>query len=226
MYIRRTDDGLVEGRDILTVKTNVAAPVVALTGGTGFFIAHGEGTTIPAGGYLVLTKNKDGSGVGYSHEKDNENIAGKQTPAQLLFNVRNAGLPNLQNFFGNGGVVYLTTSDEDVTAGSVVISEVMWGIDSAQADSANSQWIEIHNTTATAITVAEKKWALFFFNANETLPGAADTFNIGVDAAGTAVDSVGTRDEATGTFWSLANKGQGGRSDVNPAVAETCTDHR
>ena len=220
MYIRRTDDGLVAGRDLLTVKTNVAAPVVALTGGTGFFIAHGEGTTIPAGGYLVLTKNKDGSGVAYSHEKDNENIEGKQTPAQLLFNVRAAGLPNLENFFTNGGTVYLTTSDT-VTAGSVVISEVMWGIDSAQADSANSQWIEIHNTTATAITVAEKKWALFFFNANETLPGAADTFNIGVDAAGTAVDSVGTRDEATGTFWSLAGKGQGGRSDVNPAVAET-----
>ena len=220
MYIRRADDGLEEDRDILTVKTEVAAPVVALTGGTGFFIAHGEGTTIPAGGYLVLTKNKDGSGVAYSHEKDNENIAAKQTPAQLLFNTRAAGLPNLDNIFTNGGTVYLTTSDT-AAAGSVVISEVMWGSDSAQADSANSQWIELHNTTATAITIAEKKWALVFFNANETLPGAADTFTVGADAAGTAVDSVGTRDEASGTFWSIAGKGQSGRSDVNPAVADT-----
>ena len=56
MYIRRADDGLTEGRDLLTVKTEVAAPAVTLGSGTGFFIAHGEGTMIPAGGYLVLTK--------------------------------------------------------------------------------------------------------------------------------------------------------------------------
>ena len=223
MYIRRAEDGLVEGRDLLTVKTNVAAPVVNLTGGTGFFIDHTEGTTIPAGGYLVLTKNKDGSGVLWSHQVDAENKATVQTPAQFLFNVRNAGLPNLDSFFTNGGTVFLATSDT-VTAGSVVISEIMWGSDSAQAASANSQWIELHNTTAAAITVAEKKWALFFFNANEALPAAAGTFNIGADAAGTAVDSVGTRDEASGTFWSLAGKGQGGRSDVNPAVAAAATD--
>ena len=153
-----------------------------------------------------------------NQDTEDENKETAQTPAQLLYNVRVAALPNLQNFFGNGGTVYLTTSDEDVTAGSVVISEVMWGIDSAQAASANSQWIEIHNTTATAIAVGEKKWGLFFFNANEDLPAADAAFVIGADAAGTAVDSVGTRDEATGTFWSLANKGQDGRTDINPAI--------
>ena len=93
------------------------------------------------------------------------------------------------------------------------------------ADSAQAAHPRIANGLSSTIQplqrlqLREKKWALFFFNANEALPAAdAGTFNIGADAAGTAVDSVGTRDEASGTFWSLAGKGQGGRSDVNPAV--------
>ena len=217
MYIRDAESGLTEGRDKLTVKTNAPDPVVAKVGGFGFFIGHGEGTMIPAGGYLVLTKDKDKSGIAVSNQETEENVAAVQTPAKLLYNVRAAELPNLENFFGNGGTVYLTTSDA-VATGSVVISEVMWGSDAAEADSTASQWIELHNTTATAIAVGEKKWALVFLSANELLPAAADTLNIGVDAAGTVVDSVGTRDEASGVFWSIAGKGNGGRTDINPAV--------
>ena len=219
MYTRDTDSALVEGRDVLTVATNKAAdPAVALTGGFGVWVPHGDAPEIPAGGYLLLAKNVANSGILATGAGDENEIA-KQTPAQLLYNTRAAAtLPNLDNFFSNGGTVYLTANDEDVTAGSVVISEVMWGSDAAHADSTSSQWIELHNTTDEAIVIAEKMWGLVFFNANETLPAAADTLNIGVDAAGSIVDSVGTRDETSGTFWSVAGKGQGGRSDVNPAI--------
>ena len=213
-YVQATpESALTEGRDLLTVKTKTDDGSVPLTGGSGMWIPHGEGAMIPAGGFLVLTKDKDGSGIAYSHEKDNENKPLKQTPAQLLFNTRALGLPNLERHFVNGGSIYLTTSEADVVAGSVVISEVNWGSDESNDDSTKSQWIEIHNTTDTAIAVAEKKWALFFFNANDALPGADAAFLIGVDDAGSAIDSMGTRDVSTGIFWSIANKGQSGRTE-------------
>ena len=213
-YVQATpESALTEGRDLLTVKTKTDDGSVPLTGGSGMWIPHGEAAMIPAGGFLVLTKDKDGSGIAYSHEKDNENKPLKQTPAQLLFNTRALGLPNLERHFVNGGSIYLTTSEADVVAGSVVISEVNWGSDESNDDSTKSQWIEIHNTTDTAIAVAEKKWALFFFNANDSLPGADAAFLIGVDDAGSAIDSMGTRDVSTGIFWSIANKGQSGRTE-------------
>ena len=220
MYIRRADDGLTEGRDILTLKTKTDDGLADLTGGVGMFIPHGEAAMIPAGGYLVLTTDKGASGVAHSHEKDEENIATKQTPGELLYNTRALGLPNLLDHLTNGGTIILTTSDA-VEAGSVVISEIMWGTDTAQDPIAKSQWIEIHNTTDTAIAVGEKKWALFFFNANDALPAADAAFVLGADAAGTAIDSAGTRDESTGAFWSLAGKGQGGQTaldEVSPVI--------
>ena len=163
---------------------------------------------IPANGYLLLAKNKDGSGIAYSHEKDHENKAAHQTPAQLLFNTRAAGLPNLETFLANGGTIDLTTTT-DAAMGSVVISEIMWGSDAARDNSTESQYIELHNTTASAIAIGDKNWKLKFYGANEVLPTAG------------YIDRVGTRtlnpDGSTLVFWSISDKGASGRTN-NPGT--------
>ena len=201
-----TDDAYTEGVDQLTIKVGKET-LTALTSGVQLYLPHGEGAMIPASGFYLLTKNKDGSGINYSHEKDDENLAHKQTLAQLKFNVRAAGIPNLEAFLANGGTINLVAYD-GTAATAAYISEVMWGSDASQTDSTNSQWIEIANTTAAAIAVGEKKWALWIYQANET-PATAYT-------GGTLIDQIST----TRSDWTLAGRGQGGRTNVDPGGAD------
>ena len=84
-----TEAGYTEGVDKLTIKVGKET-LTALTSGTRLNLPHGEGAMIPGSGFYLLTKNKDGSGINYSDEKDDENLAHKQTLAQLKFNVRAA----------------------------------------------------------------------------------------------------------------------------------------
>ena len=207
-----TESGYVEGRHKLTIKVG-KENLVALASGTRLDLPHGEGAKIPANGFYLLTKNKDGSGINYSHEKDAENLAHKQTPAQLLFNVRAAGIANLENFFLSGGTIDLVAYD-GTAATAAYISEVMWGSDASQTDASNSQWIEIMNATASAISIGEKKWALWFYQAHET-PASSYT-------GGTLIDRIGTERSDTGVFWSVLseNKGQSGRTNVDPGGAD------
>ena len=199
-------DGYLEGRNQLTLKVGKET-LTALTSGVQLYLPHGEGAMIPASGFYLLTKNKDGSGINYSHEKDDENLAHKQTLAQLKFNVRAAGIPNLEAFLANGGTIDLVAYD-GTAATAAYISEVMWGSDASQTDSTNSQWIEIANTTAAAIAVGEKKWALWIYQANET-PATAYT-------GGTLIDQIST----TRSDWTLVGRGQGGRTNVDPGGAD------
>ena len=207
----RLESGYTEGLDKLTIMVSAAKTPDALGAGTSLSLPHGEGAMIPANGFYLLTKNKDGSGINWSHEKDAENLSHKQTPAQLLFNVRAAGLPNLETFFLNGGTIHLVAYD-GTAAGSAYISEVMWGSDASQDDSSNSQWIEIANTTASAISVGENKWKLWFYQANET-PATSYT-------DGTLLDTIGTERSDTGVFWSVAGIGRSGRTNVDPGGAD------
>ena len=212
----RTEDGYIEGRHKLTIKVGKET-LIALTSGTRLNLPHGEGAMIPGSGFYLLTKNKDGSGINYSHEKDDENLAHKQTVEQLKFNVRAGGLPNLESFLNNGGTIHLVAYD-GTAAASAYISEVMWGSDASQDDSSNSQWIEIANATSAAIAVGENKWALWFYQANAT-PATTYTDTDGT-TAGTIIDSIGTESSDTGVFWSLAGKGQRGRTNVDPGGAD------
>ena len=208
----RTDAGYTEGVHKITIKVGKET-LTPLTAGVRLNLPHGEGAKIPASGYYLLAKNKDGSGIDYSHEKDEENLAHKQTVAQLLFNVRAAGIPNLERFLGNGGTLDLVAYD-GTAATAAYISEIMWGSDASQDDSTNSQWIEIANTTAAAISIAENKWALWAYQPNETLPTAyVDTDGT---TAGTLIDRISTRR----SDWSLAGKGQSGRTNVDPGGAD------
>ena len=198
----------------LTIKVGKET-LTALTSGTRLNLSHAEGAMIPGSGFYLLTKNKDGSGINYSHEKDDENLAHLQTVEQLLFNVRAGGLPNLESFLNNGGTIHLVAYD-GTAAASAYISEVMWGSDASQDDSSNSQWIEIANATSSAIAIPEAKWALWFYEANAT-PATSYTDTDGT-TAGTIIDTIGTK-SATG-FWSVAGKGQRGRTNVDPGGAD------
>ena len=210
-------DDYVEGRDILTIKVDRHI-VIDLAAGTRLNLPHGEAAMIPADGFYLLTKNKDGSGINYSHEKDDENLSHRQTPAQLKFNVRAAGIPNLENLLLSGGTIDLVAYD-GTAATAAYISEVMWGSDASQEDSSNSQWIEIANTTASAISIGENKWALWFYQAHETLPSSyTDTDGT---TAGTLIDRIGTERSDTGVFWSVVGTaGQSGRTNVDPGGAD------
>ena len=206
-----------EGVDKLTILVAEAKTADALAAGTRVNLPHGDPVAqIPASGFYILTKDNDGSGINFSVPA-NENKAHLQTPAQLKYNVRAGALPNLESFLNNNGTIHLVAYD-GTAATAAYISEVMWGSDASQEDSSKSQWIEIANTTASAITVAEAKWALWFYQAHET-PAASYTDTDGT-TAGTIIDSIGTKSSGTGVFWSVVGKGRGGRTNVDPGGAD------
>ena len=195
-------DAQPNGRERLKVKT-AKDPAAPKTSGTTIYVHHREGNMIPANGFnLVLYDgDKNGSGIAFSHEKDDENKADKQAPAQLLFNTRpsNGQMPNLETFLANGGTIDLMGPD-GTTQGSVIISEIMWGSDASMDPSAESQWIELQNMTSSAISIGEKKWSLVFYSPADTLPTTG------------YIDRVGT--VGAGGYWSIAGKGQSGRSHI------------
>ena len=218
------------GREQLRLP--VATTTTALGAGTMLYLPHGEGAQITyagAAGHYIFTNDKAGSGIDWSHEKDEENIAHKQTPAQLLYNVRASGsLPNLETFLANNGTIDLVAYDGKA-AGAAYISEVMWGTDASQDGATKSQWIEIANAGTAAIGIGENKWALWFYQANET-PRAEYVKDDGTK--GVLIDRIGTKTFAgtviapatTGltadVYWSIAGKGQSGRSGIKAGVAD------
>ena len=239
------------GREQLRLA--VATDLAALGAGFMFYLPHGEGAQITyagAAGHYILTKDKADSGIDYSDEADAadktkvENVAHKQTPAQLLYNVRASGsLPNLETFLANNGTIDLVAYD-GTAAGAAYISEVMWGTDASQEDATKSQWIEIANAGTAAIGIGENKWALWFYQANET-PRATYVKDDGT--AGVLIDRIGTKTSAASitaaavaaattpaakaaaalaaattrdVYWSIAGKGQSGRTGIDKGVAD------
>ena len=231
-------DNKPNGRERLTL--DVATDLSALGAGFMVYLPHADKPFITyansEAGHLIIAKNKAGSGIDTSEQADAaaktkvENVKHKQTPAQLLYNVRAASsLPNLETFLANNGTIDLVSYDADHTAGAY-ISEIMWGTDASQSeDATNSQWIEIANGKSAAIEIKDKKWALWFYQAHET-PRASYVKDDGT--AGVLIDRVGTKTFAgtiiapatTGTtadaYWSIAGKGQSGRSGVDAGIAD------
>ena len=98
---------------------------------------------------------------------------------------------------------YAGATTNAYTTGAVTISEIMWGLDGAQAiaDQKQSQYIELHNPGATAVTIDSKEWAIV----------------VGTPPAGfTVIDTV-SNNPATG-YWAVP--GNGG---VTAATAENPT---
>ena len=92
---------------------------------------------------------------------------------------------------------YVGATTNAYAAGAVLINEIMWGLD---AGSVNGQYIELHNTTDTAIGIDSKEWVIAV--------GSAPTGFTVIDSAGNNPSS---------GYW--APKGQSGStigSVVNP----------
>jgi hypothetical protein len=157
---------------------------------------------IPASGYIVFTKNQGESGVAKPGGSDKEEPkAHERSPAQRLYNVVDLGIPNLETFLSNGGTIDL------VGPAGIYISEIMWGSDASLKPNNNSQWIEVANSGTTSILTGDKTHKLIFYGQNETLPDVS-----------TVADRVGT--VGAGGFWSLAGKGQSGRSGTDEQAAD------
>ena len=180
---------------------------------------------IPANGYLIVAAHKLNSRIdtsGQDADRTNDTPrATHRTPAQLKYNViEMASLPNLATQFINGVVV-----DVESQHAGLVISEVMWGEDESLIDRTGSQWIELYNPGGQYKTIDDKDetpdineaLTLIFYAPNEfdDVPekGADGSLPTGI------TDRIGTLD-ATGAYWSPANKGQNGASGVANIAAD------
>ena len=228
-YYPHQVDKKPNGREQLRLP--VAIPAFALEDGYKLVLPHAEGAQITYAngepGHYILTTNRGWFTHQLSHIKDEENIATEQTPAQLLYNVREtAALPNLETFLANSGIIHLVAYDPTRKLGDAYISEVMWGTDASQEPVNNSNWIEIRNGTSKAIGIGDKIWALWFYEAHET-PATAYPANSAYEGptgqAGVIIDMIGAKD-AKGLTWSIAGKGQNGRSNIDIARRGAGTD--
>ena len=193
------ESGYTEGVNKLTILVAEAKVGAAL--GAGLEVVIPKDKRIPASGHLVLATNVAGSGIKKPAGSDkDEPKATERTPAQLKYNVVELGLPNLETFLSNGGTIAL------VAPAGVYISEVMWGSDSSLSPNNKSQWIEISNSGAASVLTGDKTHKLIFYGLNET------PLTTGV------VDTVGTA--GTGGFWSIAGKGQSGRTGTGEQAAD------
>ena len=209
----------------LTVKINKAAAAAAL--GEGHEVLLTPKRVIPAGGFLIVATATGDTGINLPTNADADDNTPKdseRSPAERKYNAISVDIPNLEAFLNNGGTIDLVSPNA-----GLVISEIMWGSDASLETNSQSQWIEIKNTTAADIKTGDKTHKLIFYGPNETVPPktaavAATATTKAVPAALPAgvVDRVGTIDDKGG-YWSLAGKGQSGRTgfgeDNNPELA-------
>ena len=134
----------VEGMSKLTIKTGTEV-LKDLTAGIVVFIP--ENTVIPKDGYVVVAKDVAGSAVrDPGAGADTSPVLTARQPFGLTYNRVAGALPNLETLLLNGGTIDI------VGAGSLIISEIMWGSDaSIDPNSFNSQYIEIRNTSGAEI---------------------------------------------------------------------------
>ena len=188
----------VEGRERLTLKIHPAATITPPPKLPGFRVVlpHHDNASIPANGFYILTKDDEISGL-------------DRPPALSHYNVReNSDLLDLEYFLTNGGTIDLV-GPVDVPAGSVVISEVLWGQDWNLADGSESQWVEIYNTTGARLPVSENSWFLHFYKLGEPVPSP---FTPGI------IDRIGTLDRSR-TPWPIFDKGQSGGVKIQPLIS-------
>ncbi|MCY3742895.1 MAG: lamin tail domain-containing protein [Candidatus Poribacteria bacterium] len=193
MYMPPAANGYTEGMDQLTVKVGQE---LLKDKAAGVEVVIPKEIRIPASGWTVFAKNEGNSGIinNPGNDKD-EPKANERTPAQLKYNlVGLGGLPNLETFLANGGTI-------DLIGSGLYISEIMWGSDASLDNSHESQWIEIANSGTSSVLTGDKTHKLIFYGPNEPLPDVS-----------TVADRVGT--VGTGGYWSIAGKGQSGRSHI------------
>ena len=200
-----TVNAYIEGTDMLTVKVgkeDLKAKVAGLK------VGLPKEKHIPAGGYLVVADNKDGSSIHWS-EADIKDApkAHQRTPAELKYNTIALSIPNLETHFANGGTIGIMGPH------TLMVTEIMWGSDASLDDPGKSQWLELYNAGAGYQTQDGGNTTYLVFYG----PGEAPATGLH--------DLVGTVDDTAG-YWSIAGKGQSGRTAekvAGEAVAETVT---
>ena len=212
----------VEGMSKLTIKVSAGAPKDAVGG---ISVSVPENTIIPKDGYLVVAKNVAGSAVRGPGGSDASPVNTGRAPFAQTYNLVAGAIPNLESFLTNGGTIDVTGPK------SLVITEIMWGSDASLVDAevsvpSNSQWIELKNTSGAEIKAAADAYKLVFYAPNEAPPAktaavAATATALAVPAALPAgvTDRVGTITDA-GAYWSIAGKGQSGRTGQGEAAAQ------
>ena len=211
-----------EGVSKLTIKVGAGTPKDAAGG---ISVSVPENTIIPKDGYLVVAKNVAGSAVRGPGGADTSPVNTGRAPFAQTYNLVAGAIPNLESFLTNGGTIDVTGPK------SLVITEIMWGSDASLLDGeasapSNSQWIELKNTSGAEIKAAADQYKLIFYAPNETPPAktaavAATATALAVPAALPAgvTDRVGTITDA-GAYWSIAGKGQSGRTGQGEVAAQ------
>ena len=203
MYVPPTDaEDYVEGFDKLTIQVDKVKSTATTAG---IEVVIGKGVIIPKDGYLVVAKSKAGSAVRDPGDAKKAPANPPRKPFGLTYNLVEGGLPNLETLLLNGGTIDI------VGPKKLVISEIMWGSDASIANSFESQYIELRNTSGAAITAGDKNYKLVLYTAGATLPDASVAANNIQDRAGT----VGAHGR-----WSPINKGQSGRTGVGEAPGD------
>ncbi len=219
----------VEGMSKLTIKVGKEDPPDK---DAGIRIAIPEKIVVAASGYLVVAKDDADGDDNHDKRTDSTQVeyAGDPTkdpavttvraPNLQTYNIIKAGLPNLETFLANGGVIDVVSPHA-----GLIISEVMWGSDASLGNPTHNQWIELYNPGAKYTTVKEddataalEATYLVFYRPNETPPAktaavAATATTAAKPAALPAgvTDRIGTIDDKGG-YWSIAGKGQSGRT--------------
>ena len=197
-----------EGEDKLTIKVGKE---VLKAGTAGLEVILAKELFIPSGGYLVVADDEAGSAItNPGGAKDAPPVT--RSPAAQKYNLNAKALPNLETFLANGGVI------DVVSPMSLTISEIMWGSDaSIEADNSKSQWIELRNSgdgantlDDDAATAADEATRLIFYGYGQA-PAATLNADGTMTLPAGVKDRVGTID-AKGAVWSLAGKGQSGRT--------------
>ena len=197
-----TADGYNENVDKLTIKIGKEDLPDKTAGIEVKLLKDG---IIPEDGYLVVAKDTGGSAVRSPGDAKKSPKATARQPFGLTYNLVSGGLPNLESFLLNGGTIDLVAPDA-----GLVISEIMWGTDASLSDSFNSQYIEIRNTSGAEIKMGDGTHKLMFYGV-----GAAPDMSV---AANNIQDRVST--QGSYETWSLANRGQNGRTGVGEAPGD------
>ena len=218
-YRMPSEKAAMNGRDKLEVTVE-KAPAAAKE--AGLTVGIPNDIIIPANGYLVVAKD-DGDGDD-NHEKRTDSTAvvypgdpkdadimdNERQPAQRIYNVIKADLPNLETFLITGGTIVLMVDD---SSSQLVISEIMWGTDASLANPASNQWIEIRNPLAKQYKTKDVK--LVFYGGGPADQAAVAAAKLEIGKYSDAVGTVGA-----GGYWSIAGIGQGGRTGVGEAPGD------
>ena len=237
----------MNGREVLEVRVQTAAATDIYKAAQTQLDANprlkllGKGLIVPANGYLVLAADLANSGIVDPKVKTED----KKSAASKLYNTTALGLPfpadDLSNFFRNGGTLQLlhtdiaastvaadadtgyagATTSSATVAGSLIISEIMWGLN---GDATTSQYIEIQNTTAADIGIDDREWVI------AVGAGASSHYTTVVDTIGNSAgwEVPGSDGNLTATagsptiidLVSMSRVGDDGTAEASWAVSE------